>query len=215
MKRRFDISLYVITDRRQSSGRGSEEIIKKALAGGATIIQLREKDISDRQLYEEGLRIKEIVKQSPAHFFINDRIDLVLALDADGLHLGQDDLPLPIARKLLGKEKIIGLSVKTPDEAEKGEKEGADYLAASGVFPTATKPDVGAVLGIAGLRKIKEATSLPLIAIGGINRDNAASVIEAGADGIAVISAVTTADDVTSCCRELIDIVTTAKGKRR
>ncbi|MCD6452201.1 MAG: thiamine phosphate synthase [Acidobacteria bacterium] len=214
MRKRFDLSLYVITDRRLSLGRSSEEIVERAIAGGATVIQLREKELSDRQLYEEGLRIKEIIGTRDVLFVVNDRVDLALALDADGVHLGQDDLPLAVARRLLGENRIIGVSVQTPEEAQEAEREGADYLAASGVFPTTTKPDVGAVLGIPGLKRIREATSLPLVAIGGINLANVKEVIGAGADGIAVVSAVTTASDVTARCRELLSLVKRAKEER-
>ena len=214
MRKRFDLSLYVITDRRLSLGRSSEEIVERAIAGGATVIQLREKELSDRQLYEEGLRIKEIIGTRDVLFVVNDRVDLALALDADGVHLGQDDLPLGVARRLLGENRIIGVSVQTPEEAQEAEREGADYLAASGVFPTTTKPDVGAVLGIPGLKRIREATSLPLVAIGGINLANVKEVIGAGADGIAVVSAVTTASDVTARCRELLSLVKRAKEER-
>ena len=214
MRKRFDLSLYVITDRRLSLGRSSEEIVERAIAGGATVIQLREKELPDRQLYEEGLRIKEIIGTRDVLFVVNDRVDLALALDADGVHLGQDDLPLAVARRLLGENRIIGVSVQTPEEAQEAEREGADYLAASGVFPTTTKPDVGAVLGIPGLKRIREATSLPLVAIGGINLANVKEVIGAGADGIAVVSAVTTASDVTARCRELLSLVKRAKEER-
>jgi len=210
----LDLSLYVITDRQFSRGRSTGEVVREALRGGATVIQLREKELSDREIFEEGMKIKPLIKEAGAGFIINDRIDLALALQADGVHLGQQDLPLSIARKLLGAGRIIGISVKTVEEAVRAESEGADYLAVSGVYPTDTKKDVGLIVGTQGIREIRRAVKLPLIGIGGIKIHNAREVIKAGADGIAVVSAVTTAPDIAEACRALKAEVLQAKEER-
>ncbi|MDH5405587.1 MAG: thiamine phosphate synthase [Candidatus Aminicenantes bacterium] len=207
----LDLSLYVITDRHLSLGRTNIEVVAKALEGGASVIQLREKDIPDREFYLEGLKIKPLVRSYGKLFLVNDRVDITQALDADGVHLGQEDLPISVARRLLGKGKIIGISVRSVEEAKRAVSEGADYLAVSGVFPTETKKDVGETLGVEGVRRIREAVNIPLVGIGGINSHNAAEVIRAGADGVAVVSAVTMAPDVVRACRELLEAVQRAR----
>ncbi len=203
----IDLSLYVITDRNLSLGRTNIEVAAKALEGGATVIQLREKALSDREFYLEGLKIKPLVRSYGKLFLVNDRVDIAQALDADGVHLGQEDLPLSVARRILGRGKVIGISVRSVEEAKRAVREGADYLAVSGVFPTGTKKDVGETLGLEGVRKIREAVNLPLVGIGGINSYNAGEVIRAGADGVAVVTAVTMAPDIVKACRELLEVV--------
>jgi len=210
----IDLSLYVITDKRLSRGRSTEEVIQKALTGGATIIQLREKELSDRELLEEGIRIKPLIKQAGAGFIINDRIDIALALEADGVHLGQKDLSLSIARKLLGAQKIIGMSVKTLEDALEAESQGADYLGVGAIYPTETKTDTALIVTPQRITEIKKAVKLPMVGIGGINLQNASEVIKAGADGIAVVSAVTSAVDITEACRALKEEVLRAKKLR-
>ena len=207
----LDLTLYVITDRKLSLGRSNIEIVTKALEGGARVIQLREKGISDREFYLEGLKIKPLVRSYGRVFLVNDRVDMALALDADGIHLGQDDLPPAVARSMLGKGKIIGVSARTVEEAKIAAREGADYLAVSGVFPTETKKDVGEALGVEGVSKIREAVDLPLVGIGGIKSHNAAEVIRAGADGVAVVTAVTMAPDIVATCRELLEVIQQAR----
>lgn len=207
----LDLTLYVITDRKLSLGRANIEVVAKALEAGASVIQLREKDISDREFYLEGLKIKPLVRSYGRVFLVNDRVDIAQALDADGVHLGQEDLHLPVARRVLGKGKIIGISVRSVEEAKRAVREGADYLAVSGVFPTETKKDVGETLGVEGVRRIRKAVDLPLVGIGGISSHNAAEVIRAGADGVAVVSAVTMAPDIIAACRELLEVVQQAR----
>lgn len=209
----LDLSLYVITNREMAGGRPLEEVLKAALEGGATVIQLREKELSDREIFTIGMKIKPLIKKAGACFIINDRIDLALALNADGVHLGQRDLPLHSARKIMGEEKIIGISVKTVEEAHIAEANGADYLGVGGIYPTSTKKDIGPIGGPQRISQIRKAVSLPIVGIGGIQVHNVKEVIQAGADGIAVVSAVMGASDITEACRALKKEVLMAKEK--
>jgi thiamine-phosphate pyrophosphorylase len=178
-----------------------------ALQGGATCIQLREKDASTRDFVEEAQRIKAVMAPFRASLIINDRIDVALAVGADGVHIGQQDMPCEIARKLMGPRALIGLSVETWEDVERAATLDADYLGVSPVFETPTKTDTKGHWGLEGLRRIKTATRLPLVAIGGLNTANAADVILAGADSIAVISAICAADDPYQAARELSAII--------
>jgi thiamine-phosphate pyrophosphorylase len=184
---------YFITDAGLSRA-GNEADVKAALAAGVKVVQYREKGADTRAMYEEALRLKALCRG--ALFLINDRVDLALAVDADGVHLGQQDLPYEIARRLVGPEKIIGITVSTAAEALDAAGQGADYLGVSPIFPTTTKTDAGEPGGLALLREIRQRVSLPLIAIGGIALANATEVIQAGADGLCAISAVVTTPDV-------------------
>ena len=203
----IDWSLYLVTDSRQSRGRSNLEIIQAAVRGGATVVQLREKEMTSQTFYEEGLQIGKFLKQTGVMFLINDRVDMVLALDADGVHLGKNDMPVSVARKLLGYDKIIGRSVEHPDEVEAAERDGADYLGASPIYTTPTKPELETGLGLEGLRKIRQKTPLPVIAIGSMNQRTVADVIAAGADGVAIVSAIVAADDPETAAREILEQV--------
>ncbi len=209
----LDFSLYVITDRELSKDRTLEEVVNAALQGGVTVIQLREKKLTDREIFKMGMKIKPLIKKGGACFIINDRIDLALALDADGVHLGQRDLPLCIARKLMGEKKIIGISVKTIEEAREAETQGANYLGVGGIYPTKTKKDTGPIGGPQRISQIRKAVSIPIIGIGGIQIHNIKDVIKAGADGIAVVSAVMGAPDIAEACRALKKEVLRAKNE--
>lgn len=198
------LKLYVVTDSRLSRGRDNVEVVRQAIAGGARIIQLREKEASDRQLVSMGLAIRDITRAAGVFFIVNDRVDIAQVVDADGVHLGQDDVPADLARKILGPGKIVGVTVETPDEAREAEKAGASYVGTGPIFSTATKADAGRPYGIDLIPRIKRATSLPVVAIGGINTSNVAQVARAGADGVAVVSAVVSADDIARAVRELI-----------
>jgi thiamine-phosphate pyrophosphorylase len=209
----LDLSLYVITDRELSEGRPLEEVVNAALQGGATVIQLREKKLTDREIFKMGMKIKPLIKKAGACFIINDRIDLALALDADGVHLGQSDLPLNIARKLTGEKKIIGISVKTIEKAREAEAQGADYLGVGSIYPTKTKKDAEPIGGPQRISQIRKAVNLPIVGIGGIQIHNIMEVIKAGADGIAVVSAVMGAPDIAEACRALKKEVLMAKNK--
>lgn len=189
--------LYVITDQELSNGKSHLEIAELALKGGADAIQIRDKICSGSELYSTAKAVHKATHSSGALCIINDRLDIALAAGVDGVHLGQEDLPLSAARVIAPRPFIIGLSVGTVEEAVQAEHMGADYLGVGPIYPTGSKPDAGPALGLETLRAIRAAVSIPLIAIGGINRDNASEVIRAGADGLAVISAVVSQSDIT------------------
>lgn len=187
------IGYYFITDSSLSRA-GNASDVKNALAAKVEFVQYREKKASTKEMYQEALKLRRICKDNI--FLVNDRVDIALAVDADGVHLGSEDLPYLIARKLLGKKRIIGLTVHSLKEAKAAQKLGADYLAVSPVFATATKNDVGPAVGTKLVKEIKKSVSLPVVAIGGINIINAQEVIRSGADGLCAISAVVTQSDV-------------------
>jgi len=187
---KLDLSLYLVTDQGLSKGRSHEYIVEEAVKGGVTIVQLREKDISSRDFYKLAKSLKSLLKPLNIPLIINDRLDIALAIDADGLHIGQSDLPYPVVRKLLGKEKIIGLSVETIEQAREANNLDVDYIGLSPVFSTDTKLDINTPLELSGIKQIAGFTKHKTVAIGGINSLNAESVITSGADGIAVVSAI-------------------------
>jgi len=212
LKRSLDLSLYLVTDRKLAGHRNLLEVVQKAIKGGVTVVQLREKDLSTREFYELGIRAKELLPPD-VPLLIDDRLDLALAIGTDGLHLGQRDLPVEIARKLLGPPAIIGLSVENLSQLQAAKQLPVDYLAISPVFSTPIKTDTGPAWGLDGLRTARELTCLPLVAIGGINENNAASVIQAGADGVAVVSAICAAPDPEEAARRLKNIILEARKK--
>lgn len=216
--RNFDCRLYVIIDvnfhpwgvpqaQHHSRGVWLERIVTVSIRGGATMIQLRDKQSSTKQFIALANKLHALTGQAKIPFIVNDRVDIAAAVDAQGVHLGQEDMPIPIARKLLGKGKIIGASVKTVALAKKVQRDGADYLGVGPVFKTQSKRDGGEPLGIKRLSLITKAVTIPVVAIGGITGQNAASVIRAGASGIAVISAVMGAEDPEEATRKLRLIV--------
>ncbi len=207
----MDWTLYIITDAKLSRGRSHLEVVQEAIKGGASLIQFRDKEMTTRQLVETAKEIKGLTNKANIPFVINDRLDVALAVDADGLHVGQDDMPAALARRLLGPKKILGVSASTVAEAIQAEKDGADYVSASPVFSTPTKPDAPPPTGVEGLRAIVEAVDIPVIAIGGINVRNAKVVMEAGAVGVAVISAVVSAPDIAEAARRLREKVEAAR----
>lgn len=184
---------YFITDSKLSRA-GNTSDVKNAVASGVKIIQYRNKDASTKQMYEEALKLKSICKD--IIFLINDRLDIALSVGADGLHLGSDDLPYKAARRLLGKNKIIGLTVHSVREAIEAQKLGADYIGVAPIFATRTKTDAGKPKGVRLIKEIRKRVSIPIIAIGGINLSSAREVIAAGADGLCAISAVVGKPDV-------------------
>lgn len=208
----MDIDLYVITDERIDGGLSHITVAERAVRGGAGVVQLRDKARSPAELVGIGRAIARLTRQAGAVFIVNDRLDVAIACGADGVHLGQDDLRVDTARQLAPPGFIIGVSVSTVDEAVRAGREGADYLAVSPVFSTASKDDAGPGHGLERLREIRRAVDLPLVAIGGINRQNVRDVIAAGADGIAVISAVVASPDITAAARELRDLVRECKN---
>jgi thiamine-phosphate pyrophosphorylase len=198
----MNIDLYIITDRNLSK-KSEVEFVREAISGGAKIIQYREKELSLRDMLKTAAKLREITKEAGVTFIINDRIDVALAVNADGVHLGKEDMPLEIARRLLGSDKIIGVTVHNVEEAIEAEKSGADYVGLSPIFETLTKGDAGEAVGTEMIKKVKEKVKIPIVAIGGINESNVQSVIEDGADGVAMISAIVTKEDVTATVKAL------------
>jgi thiamine-phosphate pyrophosphorylase len=186
---------YFITDESLSAA-GTMSDVGKAVAAGARVIQYRNKTADTRRMFDEARRIRDICAGSGTRLIINDRIDIALAVDADGIHIGNEDMPYDEARRLMGGGKIIGVTVHDVGEAVEAERRGADYLGVSPIFVTGTKADAGAPCGIEMLAEIRQACSLPLVAIGGIDLSNADDVIGAGADMVCAISAVVTKPDV-------------------
>ncbi|MBO8183016.1 MAG: thiamine phosphate synthase [Archaeoglobus sp.] len=226
------LPLYFITD--SNFGYKHEELTEMALKAGVKTIQFREKRMSTKEMYEIAKRIRKLTEEYSALFIVNDRLDIALAADADGLHVGQDDLPAKVVRKVVGeiveigeaagkvgkikkvagtvgedtiKHFILGVSVSNVSEALKAERDGADYLGAGPIFRTSTKEDAGDAIGISGLKEIVNAVSIPVVAIGGINHSNANLVLETGCAGIAVISAIAASKDPRKSAEELIKIV--------
>ncbi|SHM19101.1 thiamine-phosphate diphosphorylase [Caldanaerovirga acetigignens] len=202
---KIDYSLYAITERSYIGKRNLVDAVEEAIKAGITVLQLREKDITSREFYHLALQLRELTKAYRIPFIINDRVDIALAVDADGVHVGQEDLPADVVRKIIGKEKILGVSAKTIEEAIKAENDGADYLGVGAIFPSPTKPSSEAI-GLEGLKRIKSNVKIPVVAIGGITKDNAGEVIEAGADGISCISSIFSGD-ITENVRALKKVV--------
>lgn len=213
MTRAVDYGLYLVTDRAAAQGRGLVGIVRAAVQGGASIVQLRDKDARTRDSLRLALELKALLEPLGVPLIVNDRLDLALACGAAGVHLGQDDLPCELARRLVGAECLLGVSVSTPEEARRATGEGADYLGVSPVFDTPTKRDTPTATGLAGLAAIRAVTHLPLIAIGGLNEGNAGQVMAAGADGIAVVSALMAAEDTAAAARALRLAI--ARGRAR
>lgn len=209
----FDWSLYVVTDAGLSRGRSHLAVIEAAIAGGATVVQYREKAASTRQMIAEALALRELTRRAGVPLIVNDRLDVALAIDADGVHVGQDDMPAAVARRLIGPDKLLGVSAANLAEAMQAVQDGADYLGVGPVFATPTKPDAAPPIGMEGLREICRHVPLPVVAIGGINAANAAAAIAAGAQGIAVVSAVVAAEDVVAAARQLRALVAAARQR--
>jgi thiamine-phosphate pyrophosphorylase len=199
----IDYSLYLVADADFAAGRDLVALVEAAVLGGVTIVQLRAKRLSGGAFVELAAHIARRLRGKRIPLLVNDRLDVALACGAAGVHLGQDDLPAPLARRLLGPDAMIGVSVNTPEEARRAEQEGADYVGAGPAYPTATKETSLAILGPSGIRTIAAAIRLPVVAIGGIVPENAADIISAGARGIAVVSAILGAPDATRAAEEL------------
>jgi len=206
----MDLSLYVVLDRTASAGRDLEVILDATLAGGCRMIQLREKEWPSGRLLPLAERMRDRCRRAGATFIVNDRVDLALAVGADGVHLGQDDLPPRAARPLLRPGMVLGRSTHSVGQAREAQVEGADYIAVGSMFPTRTKPDFQLV-GPELIRAIRPETRSPLVGIGGVTRENVAEVICAGADGVAVISAVCGAPDPAAATREFLAAIRAAR----
>ncbi|MDY6793475.1 MAG: thiamine phosphate synthase [Thermodesulfobacteriota bacterium] len=207
----IDYSLYLVTDRGLSRGRSTLEIVKAGVAGGVTCVQLREKNCSTLEYIHEALSIKQYLKKHNIPLIINDRVDVAQAIGADGVHLGQTDMPLTMARDILQGSMIIGISAESVEDAILAEKGSADYIGVSPIFSTPTKTDTAPPLGLEGLKEISLAVKIPKVAIGGLNRKNAGQVIINGASGIAVVSAIVSAADPRKAAEELSDIIKQAR----
>ncbi|MDP2718452.1 MAG: thiamine phosphate synthase [Dehalococcoidia bacterium] len=207
----FVLDVYVIIDLNFSKGRSLEDVTASAIKGGASMIQLREKRAETRQIVEMARIVKSICAKNNIPFIVNDRVDIALAVEADGVHLGPDDMAVTDARTLLGPDKIIGASAGNVDEALMAQREGASYLGVGAIYATSTKPDAGAPIGPVTISQIKRVCNLPVVGIGGITKDNAAQVITAGAEGVAVISAAIGAQDIVTAVRDITDTVKRAK----
>ena len=207
----IDYSLYLVTDRGLSRGRTTLEIVVAAVNGGATVVQLREKACSTLEFIHQALSINAFLKTRGIPLIINDRVDVAQAVAADGVHLGQKDMPLETAKGILGDTMIIGISAESLADAIAAEKGGADYLGVSPIYTTPTKTDTAPAIGLEGLREIRRAVRLPLVGIGGLNRANAAEVIRNGADGVAVVSAIVAADNPEVAARELRQVINEAR----
>ncbi len=212
----FIFDLYLVTDEKASKGRDLISIVKQAIEGGVNMVQLREKKINTRQFVEKALALKKLLKPYNIPLIINDRVDIALAVGADGIHIGQTDMPFELLKKIAPKNMIIGLSVETFDQAKEAENFDLDYLGVSPVFSTPTKTGFeGSPWGLSGLKKLRSLSRHKLIAIGGISQLNVASVIEAGADGVAVVSAVCSADNPKTASEEIINIIKSIKNSNR
>ena len=203
MKPVIDYSIYLVTDEACLHGRPLLECVEEALAAGVTLVQYRAKAADGGVLYAEACKLKELCDKYNVPLIINDRLDIALAVGAAGVHLGQDDLPCAVARRLLGEDYIIGVSAHNPAEAVQAVSEGADYLGCGAVFGTATKHDV-AKLGLENLRAIRKSVAVPMVGIGGITADNYAEVLATGADGAAIVSGILAQDDIGAVVKKLV-----------
>ena len=204
-KEDIDYSVYLVTDHRNTTDEEFLNIIEEAIKGGTTIVQLREKTASTKEFYQLALNVKEITSKYDVPLLINDRIDIALAVDSDGVHIGQDDMPADIARKIIGKDKILGVSASTVAEAKKAEADGADYIGSGAVFPTATKDDADSVSKLQ-LKEIVHSIDIPVVAIGGITLENADTLKDTGIAGFSVVSAIMSADNPREASQKLKEI---------
>jgi thiamine-phosphate pyrophosphorylase len=203
------IDFYLVTDSGLSK-KGTLSDVRNAVEVGCKIVQYREKNKSTKDMVEEALLIKKICRDK-AIFLVNDRIDVAMAVDADGVHIGQDDMPIAIARQLMGNDKIIGLTVHNLREALEAGQDGADYVGLSPIFDTSTKKDAGEGIGPENVRGVKNALNIPIVAIGGINKQNCMSVVRGGADSLVAISAIVCSDDVRRETADFINIIRKTK----
>jgi thiamine-phosphate pyrophosphorylase len=211
VRRRVDWSLHLVTDRKLAGPRSVEDLVRAAVRGGVTVVQLREKDMCAREFIDLARRLKIFLADTGVPLIVNDRVDVALAARADGVHLGQSDMDPRDARRLLGPDAIIGLSVETTEQAERAAAFDVDYLGAGPIFWTPTKPELTGAWGTEGLAGLRALSRHKLVAIGGISAANAAEVMRAGADGVAVVSAICAAPDPEGAARELLRIVKKAR----
>ena len=201
---KIDLSLYLVTDNSDDVEKFLNTI-EEGIKGGVTVVQIREKTAETLDFYELALKVKEITTRYNVPLIINDRVDVALAIDADGVHVGQSDMPCDVTRKLIGKDKILGVSAATIEEAKKAERDGADYIGTGAVFPTATKDDAPSITK-EDLKEIVESINIPVVAIGGINLDNASTLIDTGITGLSVVSAIMSSENPKKSSEELLNI---------
>ena len=200
----IDLSLYLVTDKSDDVEKFLNTI-EEAIKGGVTVVQIREKTAETLDFYNLALKVKEITTKYDVPLIINDRVDVALAIDADGVHVGQSDMPCDVTRKLIGEDKILGVSAATVDEAKKAEKDGADYIGTGAVFPTSTKDDAPSITK-QDLKDVVDSISIPVVAIGGINLENASQLKDTGIAGISVVSAIMSAENPKTASEELLNI---------
>ena len=205
MRSNVDYTLYLVTDRALMSTKTLEEAVQQAINGGCTMIQLREKEVSSLEFYQTSLSIKAITEKHKVPLIINDRVDIALAVNADGVHIGQSDLPANVVRKLVGSGMLMGVSVSTVQEAIQAVKDGADYVGVGAMYPTDSKTDTNLV-SINELQRIRKAVSIPIVVIGGVNKKTVPDFAGTGIDGLAVISAVISQEDLTAASKDLIKL---------
>ena len=211
----FDVKgLYFVTDRDLCGDRSLLDIVRLAVQGGAACVQLREKDLPTRLFVEEAMAVKRLLAPFHVPLIINDRIDVALAVEAEGVHIGQDDMPYAIARRLMGPKAVIGLSVECWEDVETAQALEVDYLGVSPVFETPTKTDTKGMWGLEGVTRIHACSRHPLVGIGGLNASNTADVIRAGADSVAVVSAICSAPDPQAAAQHLQRIIAAALAER-
>ena len=200
----LDLSLYLVTDKSDDVEKFLKTI-EEGIKGGVTVVQIREKTAETLDFYNLALKVKEITTKYDVPLIINDRVDIALAIDADGVHVGQSDMPCDVTRRLIGENKILGVSAATVDEAQKAEKDGADYIGTGAIFPTATKDDAPSVTKDE-LKEVVESIDIPVVAIGGINLENAHQLVDTGIAGLSVVSAIMSSENPKKSSEELLNI---------
>ena len=204
MDPRIDFDLYLVTDRHQTGGRPLAAVVREALAGGVRAVQLREKDLPVRELLRWAETLRSLTHDFGARLFINDQVDICLAVGADGVHLRADSLPIPVVRKVLGPERLIGRSVHTALEAVEAQRAGADFIVLGPIYDTPSKRAMGKPLGLSGIRSSTAQVAMPIFAIGGIRSDRIQDVLRSGARGVAVITAILRAPDPREAAEDLL-----------
>ena len=213
MKPNIDYTLYLVTDRSLMSSATIEESVEQAIHGGCTLVQLREKDLSSRAFYETAVRVRKVTERLGRPLIINDRLDIAIAVDADGVHIGQEDLPAEVVRRMIGQDKIVGVSASNLAQALAAENVGADYIGVGAMYATGTKSDAD-ITSFDELRRIRQAVALPIVVIGGINKETVPHFAGTGIDGLAVVSAIVSQRDVTAAARELKALFLRGRSKK-
>ena len=201
---KLDLSLYLVTDKSDNVEKFLKTI-EEAIEGGVSVVQIREKTADTQDFYNLALKVKEITTRYNVPLIINDRVDVALAIDADGVHVGQSDMPCDVTRKLVGDDKIVGVSAATIEEAQKAERDGADYIGTGAVFPTSTKDDAPSITK-KELKEVVDSIDIPVVAIGGITLDNASELTDTGIAGLSVVSAIMSSDNPKESSKKLLNI---------